>query len=123
VSQGRVPLSQPKVRKILDTTMQIASPVVLEYLRSEMAVHKWQHAIAVVPAEAAIGLPRFRIILVDRIIFYDEKWAGRAEKIFVIVSERMRGDGKTATVLRSFVDYEFERWSEIQLDEMVVYSQ
>lgn len=117
--------------------MLVVSPVVLEYLRSEMAVHNWQHAIAVVTApEAAIGLPRFRIILYDSfaaenllvrsyadVLADKSKIAGRAEKIFVIVREEMRGNGAAEALLRKFVDYKYEKWSQIQMDGMVVYSQ
>ena len=80
--------------------------------------------------EATIGLPRFRIIL--DFVFLDghsleelgrQRWVGRADKIFVIVWEEMREDGKAEAVLRSFADYQFEKWSEIKMDGMVVYSQ
>jgi hypothetical protein len=111
-------------------SMRIVSPIVLEYLRSEMAVHKWQHAIAVVPSpEAAIGLPRFRIIDVHvdfaspEKIAAGQKWAGRAEKLFVIVQEKMQGNGKAEALLRTFVDYDVESWRQMQLDGMVIYSQ
>ncbi|HZM85927.1 MAG TPA: hypothetical protein VFF31_05145, partial [Blastocatellia bacterium] len=111
-------------------SMRIVSPVVLEYLRSEMAVQKWQDAIAVVPSpEAAIGLPRFRIIEVHvdfsslEEIAAGKKWAGRVEKVFVMVRETMRGNGKAEALLRLFVDYDIEKWRQIQLDGMIVYSQ
>ena len=78
--------------------------------------------------DAAIALPRFRIIanLLDFVALEHiarQKWAGRAEKIFVVVQETMRGNGKAEALLRSFVDYEFEAWHELQLDGMLVYSQ
>jgi hypothetical protein len=111
-------------------SMRIVSPVALEYLRSEMAVHKWQHAIAVVPSpEAAIGLPRFRIIEVHvdfaslEEIAAGQKWAGRAEKVFVIVQEKMLGNGKAEALLRLFVDYDVKNWRQISLDGMFVYYQ
>ena len=80
--------------------------------------------------EATIGLPRFRIIL--DFVFLDglsleelahQRWAGRVDKIFVIVWEKMRDNGKAEAVLRSFVDYKFEKWSQIQMDGVVIYSQ
>lgn len=111
------------------TSQQIVSPVVLEHLRSEMTGHNWQRAIAVLPSlEAAIGLPRFRIIaihldFISREMIAGQKWAGRAEKIFVIVQERMVDNGKAEVLLKSFVDYEEGKWSQAQIDGMVVYSQ
>ena len=113
------------------TTMQIVSPVVLEYLRSEMAAHNWPHAIAAVPhPEAAVGLPHYRILF--SFDFDDnaplgeiarQRWAGRADKIFIILDERMLGDGKAQAVLRDFVDYDFAKWDQVKMDGMVVFSQ
>ncbi|MFZ0422353.1 MAG: hypothetical protein WAL80_05700 [Xanthobacteraceae bacterium] len=113
------------------TSMLSVSPVVLEYLRSEMAVHHWQHAIAVVPEpEAANGLPGFRIIfsfhLLDSAPLEDithQRWAGRTDKIFVIMNRRMRGSGKEDAVLKTFVDYDFEAWDRKEIDGMLVDSQ
>jgi len=45
------------------TSQEIVRPAVLEYLRSQIATHRWRRAIAVIPSpEAAIGLPHFRVI-------------------------------------------------------------
>jgi len=113
------------------TAMRVVPPGVLAYLRSEMAVHNWPNAIAVVPLpEAANGLPGFRIIfsfsLLDSASLEEitrQRWAGRTDKIFMIMNENMLGDGKAEAVLRTFVDYDFAKWSQIQMDGMVVYSQ
>ena len=113
------------------TSMLAVSPAALAYLRSEMAAHDWKNAIAVVPEpEAANGLPRFRIIfsfsLQDAASLNEiarQRWAGRIDKIFVIVFDRMRADGKAAAVLKTFVDYDPAKWSQIQIDGMVIYSQ
>jgi hypothetical protein len=65
------------------TSQRIVSPAILEYLRSEMNGHNWQRAIAVIATPAAaIAIPRFRIIIIRQ-----QKWFGRAEKIFVIVPD------------------------------------
>jgi hypothetical protein len=111
------------------TSQLVVSPVVLEYLRSEMATHNWDHAIAVLPwLDAAVALPRFRIIgsLLDYISLEQiasRQWFGRTEKIFVVVQEKMRTNGKADTLLKSFVDYDFEAWRHLELDGMIVYSQ
>jgi hypothetical protein len=110
-------------------SMMIVSPVVLKYLRSEMAVHNWKHAVVVVPTtEAAMGLPHFRIIevqldFVPLEYIANKRWAGRAEQVFVIVQEKMLGNGKAEALLKSFVDYDYTKWDKKQIDEMVVYSQ
>ena len=113
-------------------SMQIVSPVVLKYLRSEMAVHNWQHAIVVVPwPEAAVGLPHFRVILdfvfLDFVsldyITHHQKFSGRAEKLFVIVREKNRDNGKADALLKLFVDYDFGKWAQTQIDGTVLYSQ
>jgi hypothetical protein len=111
------------------TSQLIVSPLVLEYLRSQMAIYNWQRAIAVLPSpEAAVGLPRFRIIATHLDFtpletISAKKWNGRAEKIFVIVQNHMIENGKAEALLKSFVDYEFDKWSQRRLDGMLVYSQ
>ena len=113
------------------TSMLVVAPGILKYLRSELASHDWQHPIAVVPApEAANGLPGFRTIFsfnflsdasLDQTAL--QRWAGRTDKIFVILDKAMRDDGKAEAVLRSFVDYDIHKWSEVEMDGMVIYSQ
>jgi len=101
-------------------SQDVVSPAILEYLRSETTRHNVQRPIAVVTSSsAAISLPRFRII------FYRDAptWAGRAEKIFVLVPEEMALDGGADTILRSLVDYDFGNWSQMELDGVVIYSQ
>jgi len=113
------------------TAMRVVPPGVLAYLRSEMAVHNWPNAIAVVPLpEAAVGLPRFRILfdwqLLESSSLEDiarQRWSGRTDKIFLIMNENMLDDGKAETVLKVFVDYDFARWSKITMDGAVIYSQ
>ena len=111
------------------TSQLIVSPFVLEHLRSEMRGHNWQSAIAALPVpEAAIGLPRFRIIdthldFTPRDSIAGQRWVGRAEKIFVIVQERMVDNGKAEALVKSFVDYDYDKWSKEQIDGMIIYSQ
>jgi hypothetical protein len=102
------------------TSQQDAPPVVLEYLRLEMRRHDWRRPIAVLlTPKAAIALPEFRILVADPPL----PKAGRTDKIFVIVREKMLSNGMAEMLLRSFRDYEFGKWSEMRLDGMVVYSQ
>jgi hypothetical protein len=113
------------------TAMLVVPPGVLGYLRSEMAVHNWTNAIAVVPQpEAAVGLPRFRILFSWQLLesspledIFRQRWAGRVDKIFVILNKAMLGDGKADAVLKTFVDYDFAKWQQMPLDGMVVFSQ
>jgi hypothetical protein len=111
------------------TSQLIVSPAVLDYLRSEMKEHNWQRAIAVVPSpEAAVGLPRYRIIAIhlDFISLQEiarQRWAGRAEKLFVIVQSRMTENGKAEALLKSFVDYDQDKWDHVLIGGLIVYSQ
>ena len=113
----------------LDFTIQQTVPsTALQYLRSELETHNWQRAIAVLPREAALSLPQFRIIPVDLNIIPPEKlseyrWSGRAEKVFVVVPEQALADGQADVLLRNFVDYDESAWSKVQIDGMVIYSQ
>jgi hypothetical protein len=101
------------------TSQLVTPPIVLEYLRSEMTRHSWQRPIAVlIGPQAAIALPGFRILEADVL-----PKAGRTDKIFVIVREKMPFKGVTQILLRSFRDYDFAKWSETHMDGMVVYSQ
>jgi hypothetical protein len=96
------------------------SPAILEYMRSEITRHSFQRPIALVPSpSAAISLPRFRILYIG----VPQRWAGRAEKIFVVVPEEMLLNGKAEAILRSFIGYKFEEWSQMKLDGMVIYTQ
>jgi hypothetical protein len=105
------------------TSQQNVPPVVLEYMRSEMRRYSWRGPIIVLSGspEAAIALPGFRLINADLNVL--PQMAGRTEKIFVIVQERMLSNGKAEGLLKSFSDYEFGRWSETRIDGMVIYSQ
>jgi hypothetical protein len=117
--------------RVSGTSVLSVSPVVLEYLRSQMVAHRWQHAIVVVPGpEAVVGLPHFRVILDFVFVDYESvedialwRLAGRAEKIFVILKEKNRDNGNAEALLRTFVDYDLEKWNQIQMDGMIVYSQ
>jgi hypothetical protein len=114
-----------------NTTMISMPGSVLEYLRSELAAHHWQRAIAVIPQpEVANGLPGFRTIFSFSLLDYAplseiarQRWAGRTDKIFVIVPEGMLQDGKAEAVLRTFVDYDDDKWTQMHVDRMVIYSQ
>jgi hypothetical protein len=102
---------------------QEMSPAILEYMRSEVTRHNFQRPIAAIPSpSAAISLPRFRIILIgwDR---QPLKWAGRAEKIFVVVPEEMLLNNEAEAILRSFTDYDFDKWSRMKLGGMIIYTQ
>jgi hypothetical protein len=105
------------------------SPRVVEYLRSETRRQNFQRPIAVLPSpSAAISLPRFRIMYIPPQYLSLEqldafKFAGRAEKIFLVVQEQMLQNGKAEAELRSFANYEFDKWEQMNLDGMVVYSQ
>jgi hypothetical protein len=113
------------------TAMLVVPPSVLDYLRSEMAAHDWANAIAVVPQpEAAVGLPRYRILFSWHLLesspladIVGQRWAGRADKIFLIMNKAMLDDGKADAVLRTFVDYDVAKWQQVPLDGMVVFSQ
>jgi hypothetical protein len=101
------------------TSQLDAPPVVLEYLRSELRRHCWQRPIVILLSPgASIALPGFRILIADSV-----PKAGRTDKIFVIVTENMLSDGGAEVLLRSFSDYEFDSWSQVRMDGMVVYSQ
>jgi hypothetical protein len=102
---------------------QEMSPAILEYMRSEVTRHNFQRPIAAIPQpSAAISLPGFRIILIgwDR---QPIKWAGRAEKIFVVVPEEMLLNNEVEAILRSFTDYDFDKWSRMKLSGMIIYTQ
>jgi hypothetical protein len=109
----------------------IVSPSILEYMRSEIMRHNFQRPIAVVPspsaAPAALSLPRVRIFRIfpqlPLEIFTRNRWAGRTEKIFVVVPEEMLPNGKAEALLRSFTDYEFHDWRQMKLDGMIIYTQ
>jgi hypothetical protein len=51
------------------------------------------------------------------------KWAGRTEKIFVVVREEMLQNGEAEAILRSFTDYDLNSWSSLKFDGMIVYTQ
>jgi hypothetical protein len=112
-------------------SQEFVSPTVLEYMRSEVTRHNVQRPIAVVPwPSAAISLREFRIILVDfnwALPSVDTtgalKWHGRTEKIFVVVREERLQNGQAEAILRSFTDYDFDSWSSLKFDGMIVYTQ
>lgn len=75
-----------------------------------------------------MGIPGFRVIIVPLEFPLPEiiparNWAGRAEKIFVVVQEKMIANGKAETLLRSFVDYALDAWSQRRMGNTVIYSQ
>jgi hypothetical protein len=107
----------------------IVSPAILDYLRSEIARNSLQSPIAVVPSLlAGLSLPaRFRILRNFTIEPLESTvpsvWAGRAERIFVIVPEETLLDGKAQAILRSFSGYRFDDWRQMKLDGMIIYTQ
>jgi hypothetical protein len=108
---------------------QDVSPTVLKYMRSEVERHHFQRPVAVVPLPvAAMSLPQFRIIVIAGQLLPLEKitalkFAGRAEKIFVILPEEIRGTDKAEAVLRSFTGYEFDSWRQMNAGGMIIYTQ
>jgi hypothetical protein len=101
----------------------IGSPAILEYMRSEVIQHNYKRPIAAVPMSpsVAVSLPRFRMIYTSDPTA--PKYAGRSDKIFVVVQKEMIANGKSEAILRSFTDYEFESWRRTNLDGMVIYTQ
>jgi hypothetical protein len=71
-------------------------------------------------AAAASGLTRFRFIF---IVWEQQppKWAGRAEKIFVVVSAEMLLRNEAEAVLRSFTDYDF--YSRVKVGGTIICTQ
>jgi hypothetical protein len=106
---------------------QDISPVVLEYLRSEVARHNFQRPVALVSYPMAyISLPRFRILQpFGGWSGYKAgtNWAGRAEKIFVVLQEALVLNGRAETILRSLTSYDFDSWKHTKLDGMIIYTQ
>jgi hypothetical protein len=107
----------------------IVSPAILDYLRSEIARNSLKSPIAVVPSLlAGLSLPaRFRILRNFTIEPLESTvpsvWAGRAERIFVIVPEETLLDGRAQAILRSFSGYRFDNWRQMKLDGMIIYTQ
>jgi hypothetical protein len=111
-------------------TQEIVSPRVLQYLRSEMVQHNYRRPVVVIPSSsAAISLPRFGILYIPGQYYPSAegiaalRFAGRAEKMFVVIQEEMRLNGKAGAILRSFTGYAFENWTEMKLGGMVIYTQ
>lgn len=102
---------------------EIVPPAALEYMRSEISRGHVRHPIAVIPSlSAAVSLPGFRILYI--IPYRDAKtWAGRADKVFVVVPEELVENGEAEVILRSFIGYEFSGWSEKSVGGMMIYTQ
>jgi hypothetical protein len=101
------------------------SPGVLEYLHSEQSEHQWRRPVALIPQEAALELPQFRLIGVDSRYWAGEwaqkcRWRGRSEKLFVIMHEQEAPD-RSAALLRCFQDYDQSQWSRLQIDGLTIY--
>jgi hypothetical protein len=75
---------------------------------------------------AFISLPQFRILhpfggwLGHRL---GTKWVGRAEKIFVVLPEKLALNGSAETILRLLTSYEIDKWTHTKLDGMIIYTQ
>jgi len=108
-------------------SQDMVSPAILAYLRSEITRQNFQRPIAVIPTPtAAISLPQFRIICpFGAWAGYTEKtkWVGRSDKIFVVLPERMLLNGKAEAILRAFTDYDFDKWSRMNLSGMIIFAQ
>src|SRR5262249_53577295 len=98
---------------------QDISPAVLEYLRSEMTRYNFQRPIALISTPTAyISLPQFRILHpIGNWMGYKDgtKWAGRAEKIFVVLPETLEND-RAEAILRLLTGYEFDLWKHTEID-------
>jgi len=107
----------------------VVSPAILDYLRSEIARNSLHRPIAVLPSlRAALTLPaRFRILrnfMIEPLEYsVPNVWAGRAERIFVIVPQERLLDGEAQAMLRSFTGYSFDNWRQMKLDGMIIYTQ
>lgn len=112
---------------------QDISPAVLEYLLSEVTRRNFQRPIALISTPTAfISLPRFRILHpFGGWLGYQDgtkwrrptEWAGRAEKIFVVLPEFIVLEGRAETILRLLTSYEFDSWKHTKLDGMIIYTQ
>jgi hypothetical protein len=113
---------------ITGISQDMVSPTILEYLRSEVTRYHLQRPLALISSPAAlISLPRFRILHASgggwaRNID-GKRWAGRAEKIFVVVPDRMVLNGEAEAMLHAFTDYDFDNWKHTGLDGMMIYTQ
>jgi hypothetical protein len=118
-------------------SQDLVSPAILQYLRSEVTQHNPRRAILMVPSTSTpISLPQFRILTgpyfgrsaspaFPKWMGYPigTKLAGRAEKIFVVLPEKMLPNGKAEAALRLFTSYEFDNWKHRKLDGMIIYTQ
>jgi hypothetical protein len=106
-------------------SLEIVSPAVLEYLRSEVTRHNFQRPAALMPSPGAfISLSRFGILYPFRAWLGNidgNKWSGSADKIFVVLPEERLKDAEP--ILRDFTDYKFENWKHTKLDGMIIYTQ
>ena len=104
---------------------EVVPPAVLDYLRSEVIRNNYQHPLAVVTSlSAAISLPGFRILYYIPYKRADGRtWAGRAEKIFVILPEELLQEGRIEDILGSFTGYSVHSWKQMNLDGMIIYTQ
>jgi hypothetical protein len=118
-------------------SQDLMSPAILQYLRSEVTQHNFRRAILMVPStSASISLPQFRILTGPNFgrsaspafpkwmgYPFGTKLVGRAEKIFVVLPEKMLPNGKAEAALRLFASYEFDNWKHTKLDGMIIYTQ
>jgi hypothetical protein len=118
-------------------SQDLISPAVLQYLRSETERNGFRRPLVVVPSPAAaISLPRFRFLAgpnfgvwvgpaFGKWMGYADRttWVGRAEKIFLVLPEKMVESGKAEAALRLFTSYEFENWKHTKLDGLIIYTQ
>jgi hypothetical protein len=106
---------------------QSVPPAVFAYLRSEITRHNFQRPLALVSSPTAfISLPtQFRVLPTSGgWLGYKDgtKWAGRVEKIFVVLPES-RIPGRAEAILRLLPSYEFDKWKHIELDGWIIYTQ
>ena len=96
---------------------------ILEYLRSEVTRENDRRPTALIFSPTAfISLPHFRILYPFGVWLGNidgTKWAGRADKIFVVLPDEEEAEG----ILRSFTDYDFDNWKHTKIDGMLIYTQ
>lgn len=50
-------------------------------------------------------------------------WRGRVDRLYVIMQKKLVGEGKADVILRSFVDYPRDGWTEVPLGDFVCFYQ
>jgi hypothetical protein len=103
-------------------SVRVASPAVLDYLRSRRLDDTTREGpVVVVPVQVAVNLPGFRVIpyhLLDK-----ARWNGRVERIYVVPRDDTLTSARADTVLSAFPSYDRRSWGEVRFGKFVVFSQ